>query len=158
MNTNTAKTYEQTWLENKATMPTYAIAACPEWEHFDVEECPAPIRAWVEQHYPDVVIEPLSGLSFENSHSADGKNPDDFLICHLPRPIFRLGFNREQAAHFARAWSTPPLDTPDSPNNFYFMTSDERDLSLSEDEVIFSVTATPGKKQLWEAVVVEGQA
>jgi hypothetical protein len=92
----------------------------PEWAYYDPDDCPAPIRAWVQQHYPDVVIEQLVA-DFESAYVLGGDSDiPDGLLNELT-PVFRLGFSAEQAKHFRQAWSNPPLDTPDSPTNFYFL-------------------------------------
>jgi len=134
----TLRTYEQVAQEDPLT-PVYVIAACPEWPHYDSKECPAVIRAWIEQHYPEVVIEPLSGLSFHKTVSTKQEYPHGFLLCHLPRPLFRIGFSEEQADHFFRAWSSPPLDTPEAPRDFYWLTNERAEDFRISDEIDFTV-------------------
>jgi hypothetical protein len=99
--------------------PIYVFAALPEWEHYDPDECPAPIRLWVQQHYPDVAIEQLSGFELEYDLGDDSDIPDDFL--RGLTPVSRLGFNGEQAKHFRLAWSSPPPEATGSPTNIYFL-------------------------------------
>jgi len=102
--------------------PVYVLAALRKWKHYDPEECPVPLRAWIEQHYPDVVVEKLSGLELEYELQSSSDGSRQLLSELLPMPIFRVGFNAEQAEHFQRAWSRPPLDNPDSPSQFVFLT------------------------------------
>src|SRR5471030_3183064 len=115
---NFLRTLEQVFQQDGKS-PIHLVAAVLEWEHYDSDECPTPIREWVLLHYPDVVIEQLIGIESDYEPDDASDIPDDFL-CGLT-PIFRLGFNAEQAEHFQQAWSNPPLDTPDSPTNFYFL-------------------------------------
>ena len=117
---NNLRTFEQVFLEDAVT-PIYVVAAFSEWKHYSPTDCPAPIREWVEQNYPDVVIERLSGFACKYPSPVNGNNPPNFSIEHLPHPMFRLGFTLEQAAHFQEAWNSQPLDDPDLPDNFYFL-------------------------------------
>jgi len=71
-----------------------------------------------------VVIEQLSGFELDYVLEDDSDNPDEFISERFPTLIFRLGLNEKQAEHFHRAWSSPPLDTPDAPTNFYILTCD----------------------------------
>ena len=97
-----------------------AVAALPEWEHYDPDNCPAPIREWIRQHYPDVVIEQLSGDNESSTvWESDDCNPSKGL--HWPKPIFRLGFNAQQAEHFEQVWRTLPPGSLDVPKDFYFL-------------------------------------
>ena len=118
---NFLRTLEQVVRED-GEHPVYVVAALPEWAHYDPDECPAPIREWVEQSYPDAVVEQLSGFKLEYGFGDDSDNPGELLNELIP--MFRLGFNADQAAHFQQAWSTPPLDTPESPSSFYFVKFD----------------------------------
>jgi len=104
--------------------PVYVLAALRKWKHYDPEKCPVPLRAWIEQHYPDVVVEKLAGIELEYELQDNSHGPAPLLSELLPLPIFRVGFNAEQAGHFRQAWSSPPLDTADSPSQFIFMTCD----------------------------------
>lgn len=121
---NNLRSFEQVFLSDTAT-PIYVIAAFPEWKHYSPTELPVPIREWVELHYPKVEIERLSGFACKHLTAVDVNNPPQkFSIEHLPHPMFRLGFSLEQAAHFAEAWKSPPLDDPDLPDNFCFLSCD----------------------------------
>ena len=104
--------------------PTYAVAALPHWEHYDPNECPAPIREWVLQHYPYVVIEQLSGLAFEYTGVWESENLGGMFDLVLPKPIFRLGFNAKQAEYFKEVWTTVPSDCSVAPDDFYFVILD----------------------------------
>jgi hypothetical protein len=97
-----------------------AVAALPEWEHYDPDNCPVPIREWVQQHYPDVAIEHLSD-NYDGSTSWETSDCDPSTGLHWPKPIFRLGFNAQQAEHFEQAWRTLPPGSPDMPKDFYFL-------------------------------------
>ena len=97
-----------------------AVAALPALEEYDPEECPAPIREWIQQHYPEVVIEQLSG-DYESSITWESSDFDPSGGLHWPTPIFRLGFNAQQAEHFEQAWRTLPPGSPDMPKDFYFL-------------------------------------
>jgi hypothetical protein len=102
--------------------PICLVASMREWKHYHPEECPTPIREWLHEHYPDVVIEQLARFVREYVFQAPSSNARHALSALWPKPMFRLGFNGEQAKHFGEAWRTPPLDTPESPTNFYFLT------------------------------------
>lgn len=116
------RTLEQVCEEEREIV--YVVAALPKWAHYDPEDCPAPIRKWVEEHYPEVVIEELAGFEVEYALGGDSDDPSKRLSDFLPTPIFRVCFDAEQAKNFQEAWSNPPLDTPDSPGNFYFLICD----------------------------------
>jgi len=136
------RTYVQVSQEN-CGRPTYAIASNPE-EPFDLEKC----LNWVRQYYPDVEIEQLASSSFENARPVTNKVFEEFLSSPLVQ-IFRLGFNdEEQAAHFAEAWTNPPLDTPDSPSNFIYLT-DEREEYRAKGEIDFIVPITGCNEMKW---------
>jgi hypothetical protein len=124
--------------------PIYLVAALPEWEHYDPDDCPAPIRAWVQQHYPDVVIEQLVA-DFESAYvlGDDSDIPDELL--NELTPVFRLGFSAEQAKHFRLAWSSPPLEATGSPTNIYFLVFYDRPEELRAMGVVdhASVTTMP---------------
>ncbi len=136
------KTYEQVSQEDGGR-PTYAIAADPE-EHFEIGTC----LDWVRHNYPSVVIEQLSSSSFENARPAKDKIFEECLRKPLVQ-IFRLGFNEEQAAHFAEAWSSPPLDTPDSPSNFIYLTDERAEEYRAKGEIDFYVPASGGVDMKW---------
>jgi hypothetical protein len=72
------RTLEQVFQQD-GERPIYVVAALPEWEHYDSDECPTPIRDWVLLHYPDVVIEQLIGFELEYVLRDDSDNPVDFL-------------------------------------------------------------------------------
>jgi len=136
---NALRTYEEVYLQN-SKCPIYVVTADPSWQHYHPEDCPTPIRAWIEQHYPEVAIEKLSEFSFGRSHAANNKNSDSFLWSDLPRPLFRLGFSEPQAAHFAQAWSRPPLDTSGAPSKIYFLTNERSDVYRAKGEIDFLVS------------------
>jgi len=119
------RTVEQVFQQNGERF-ICVVAPLPSWEHYDAKECPAPIREWIQQHYPDVVIEELSA---DNDYSAAWSSDDCDLSngLHLPAPIFRLGFNVQQAEHFAQVWSTLPPGSPDIPEDFYFLIHEFRE-------------------------------
>lgn len=102
----------------------YVVAALPGWKHYDPNECPAPIRAWMQQYYPSVEIELLSADTNEYVPTEGSKNLDPSVRLSLPKPIFRLGFNAQQAEHFNRAWTTVPPDCSTMPDDFYFVLLD----------------------------------
>ena len=118
---NFLRTLEQVVRED-GEHPIYVVAALPKWAHYDPDECPAPIRAWDGQQYPDVVIEQPSGFDMGYGLGDDCDN-SGVSISELT-PVFRLGFNADQAAHFQQAWSNPPLDSPESPSRLYFLKFD----------------------------------
>lgn len=97
-----------------------SVAALPEWEHYDPDNCPAPIREWIQQHYPNVVIEQLSGDN-ESSTVWESSDFDPSAGLHWPKPIFRLGFNAQQAEHFEQAWRTVSPGSHRMPKDFYFL-------------------------------------
>ena len=144
---NTLKTYVQASQQNQGR-PTYAIAADPD-EPFNLERC----LDWVRFFYPTVVIEQLSSSSFENARPATDKIFEEFLRHPLVQ-IFRLGFNEQQAAHFAEAWSRPPLDTTDSPSNFIYLTDERAEEYSAKGEIDFIVPATGCDDMQW--VVAQG--
>lgn len=113
------RTFEQV-LKQDGDDTIYAVAALPEWKHYEPDNCPAPIREWILQHYPDVVIEQLDGFARQYVMSVDDDLTNRIWTDDLPSPIFRLGFDAAQAEHFDAAWSSPPLDTEDAPSDFYF--------------------------------------
>ena len=118
------KTMEYAYVQG-GQAPVYAVAAMPEWKHYDPDNCPAPIREWLKQHYPKVQIE-LTEFALQYGVTNNGESSISSSVSDIPRPICRLvGFNGEQARdHFLRAWSSPPLETEDSPCEFYFITFD----------------------------------
>lgn len=120
------KSIEQVLRENGT--PVYAVFPSTEWEHYDEERCPRPIREWIEQHYPDVAIVRLSGFSGEYLGPTSIKNPNGLLSDLLPCPVFLLGFNDEQAAHFSEDWRKPG-----APSDFYFVIC-ERQSTIVEKE------------------------
>jgi hypothetical protein len=134
------RTLEQVALRDRER-PIYGVAALPEWEHYDPDDCPAPIRAWVQQHYPDVVVEQLVA-EFEVAYVLGDESGNSGEFLNELTPIFRLGFNAEQAEHFERAWSNPPLDNLDSPSNFYFFTLDSLEAWQAKGVVSPHVPAT----------------
>lgn len=97
-----------------------AVSALPEWEHYDPDNCPAPIREWIQQHYPDVVIEQLSG-DYESSKTWISNDFDPSAGMQWPKPVFRLGFNAQQAEHFEQVWRTVLPGSPCMPKDFYFL-------------------------------------
>jgi hypothetical protein len=107
-----------------------AVTALPTWEHYNPKDCPAPIRDWIQQHYPDVVIEQLSG-DYESSTTWESSDCDPSAGLHWPKPIFRLGFNAQQAEHFEQAWRTLPPGSPGMPKDFYFLIHELHDPCLS---------------------------
>lgn len=111
-----------------------AVAALPAWEHYDPCNCPAPIREWICQHYPDVVIEQLSG-DYESSTTWESDDCDPSTGLHWPTPIFRLGFNVQQAEHFEQVWRTLPPGSPSMPEDFYFLIHEFHDPSLTKGAV-----------------------
>jgi len=136
------KSYVQVSKESGG-QPTYAIATAPE-ASFDIGKC----LDWVRQHYPNVEIEQLSSSSFENARPAKDKTFEEFLRHPLVQ-IFRLGFNEQQAAHFFEAWSSPPLDTPDSPSNFIYLTDERAEEYYAKGEIDFIVPATGRDDMQW---------
>lgn len=98
----------------------FAIAAHPQWEHYDPKACPLPIRNWIADHCPGIAIERVE---------LEGKLYCEFLNCEadfatsdeIPRPIFRLGLNDAQAKAFSAAWSHPSRQPADGNENFYFI-------------------------------------
>ena len=118
--------------------PVYLICPDPEWPYFDLKNFPAPLAEWMAQHYPDVAISLLTCFAL-NSIVYVGDANEDKAISDLTRsPIFLIGFNEAQAAHFAEAWKNPPLNTPESPNNFYFITCGGRE-TLNNQEKDFDL-------------------
>jgi hypothetical protein len=107
-----------------------AIAALPAWKHYDPDNCPAPIREWIQQRYPDVVIEQLSG-DYESAAKWNSDDIDPSAGLHWPTPIFRLGFNAQQAEHFEQVWRTLPPGSPGMPKDFYFLIHELHDPCLS---------------------------
>lgn len=104
-----------------------AIAALHGWEHYDADNCPAPIRDWVRRHYPDVVIEQLSS-AYDPSTTWKSDDFDLSAGLYWPTPIFRLGFNAQQAEHFEQAWRTASPDSQGAPEDFYFLIHEFRAL------------------------------
>lgn len=118
------------------------VAALPEWEHYDAKECPAPIRAWLRETYPDVVIEELSAdYDYSAAWSCDDCDLSNGL--QFPAPIFRIGFNRQQAEHFQQAWRTVPLGSPDIPKDFYFVTHELQESPVSNEVPDFDGALIP---------------
>jgi len=95
----------------------YAIAISPFWSHWHHSNCPAPIRAWLNEHCPDVTVEAVSGwrgTACLDPYGQQIMNPDSF-----PQPMFRLGLSAEQAEEFSRYWSAGPgTETED---DFWFL-------------------------------------
>lgn len=123
-----------------------AVAALPAWEHYDPEDCPAPIREWIRQHYPDVVIEQLSG-GYESSTTWSSDDCDPSGGLHWPKPIFRLGFNAQQAEHFEQAWRTLPPGSPSMPMDFYFLTHEIHEPSQGNGTLDTCAPLIPPKDQ-----------
>ena len=126
--------------------PIYLIFSSRAWEHHDADNCPIPIREWIERHYPDVAIEKLSGFSRKYMCVANDGKPDELLSDIFSPPVFRIGFTPEQVEHFREAWNNPPLDTPESPSNFYLVTCGQTDVHLDGSEYVdFYVTVILSK-------------
>ena len=106
----------------KSDKPLYAVCPSPEWPHYDLNNFPAPLADWMAQHYPEVAIARLPGFVPDNLVYLGEANEDKAISDLTRSPIFLIGLNEEQAAHFSEAWKTPPLDTPESPSAFYFIT------------------------------------
>ncbi len=123
-----------------------SVAALPEWEHYDPEDCPAPIRAWIQQHYPDVVIEQLSG-DYESSTTWESSDCDLSAGLHLPKPTFRLGFNAQQAEHFEQAWRTLLPGSPSMPEDFYFLIHEFDGVPLNNKAIDSDSPLIPPKDQ-----------
>lgn len=131
-----------------------AVAALPEWEHYDPEVCPAPIREWIRLNYPSVVIEQLSGdYDYSASYKSDDCDPSSGL--HWPKPIFRLGFNVQQAEHFVQAWRTVPPGSASAPKDFYFLIHELRDQSLNNGPLDSCAPLIPPKDQAPEDTPTE---
>ena len=100
----------------------YLISPYPEWPYFDPDNFPAPLADWMAQHYPNVSIDRVSCFTQDNLFYLGEANEDKTISDLTHSPIFLVGFNDEQAAHFVDEWKKPPLATAESPNDFYFMT------------------------------------
>lgn len=120
----------------------YAVAALPAWESYDASECPAPIRDWIRQHYPDVVIEELSAdYDYSAVWKSDDCDPSKGL--RFPAPIFRLGFNAQQAEHFEQVWRTVSPGSPSLPKDFYFLIYEFQGAPLSDGVPDFDAMLIP---------------
>ncbi len=108
-----------------------AVAALHAWEHYDAHNCPAPIQEWIRQHHPDVVIEQLSS-AYDPSTTWTSDDFDLSAGPHWPTPIFRLGFNTQQAEHFEQAWSNALPDSQGVPEHFYFLIHECRAMRSSD--------------------------
>ena len=115
--------------------PVYLICSDPEWPHFDLNNFPAPLAKWMALHYPDVAISVLPCFALKNIAYVGDANEDKAISDLTRSPIFLVGFNEAQAAHFAEAWKNPPLDTPESPSNFYFIAcGNSKALNIQDDD------------------------
>lgn len=81
----------------------YALAVFPEWDQWHPTNFPKSIAVWMSQHFPDVVIEPVVGWE---GRTVDFPEGHELAIDSLtmPGPIFRIGFNAEQADRFNDYW------------------------------------------------------
>ena len=131
-----------------------AVAAVPEWEHYDPNDCPAPIREWVRQHYPDVVVEELSG-DYESATTWKSDDIDLSAGPHWPKPIFRIGFNVQQAEHFQQAWQTLPPGSPNIPEDFYFLTYTFQEPPMSNGAINSCAAPSPQEDQAQRDKVTE---
>jgi len=68
------------------------------------------------------------GFPANTSDRPSVKNPNGLLSDLLPCPVFLLGFNDEQAAHFSEDWRKPG-----APSDFYFVIC-ERQSTIVEKE------------------------
>jgi len=95
------------------------------------------------QYCPEVAIARLSCFTQENLVYLGEANQDKAISDLTHSPIFLIGFNDEQAVHFAEAWKNPPLNTPESPSDFYFITCGKPSvLNIREgDDDIFAITS-----------------
>jgi hypothetical protein len=114
----TLRTLEQAWLESpEGTI--FVVAAKPRWPHYDPDDCPKVIRAWLETHYPHVTIEKLSGTECDYASKDDpSQSPSSEFVSG---PMFRLDLTLEEAKNFQDAWDKPPLHTPEAPSDFDFI-------------------------------------
>jgi hypothetical protein len=131
-----------------------AVASLPGWEHYDPDNCPAPIREWIQQHYPDVVIEQLSG-DYDHSTTWESSDFDPSDGLHWPKPIFRLGFNAQQAEHFEQVWRTLPPGSPGMPKDFYFLIHEFHDPCLNNGTLDSDSPLIPPQDQSSRDKVVE---
>ena len=124
--------------------PVYVICPYPEWPHYDPDNFPAPLAEWMAQHCPDVAISRLSCFTQDNLVYLGEANEDKTISDLTHSPIFLIGFNDEQAVHFSEAWKNPPLNTPESPSDFYFIICGNRTvLKIQEDDDdIYAISTT----------------
>ena len=98
----------------------YAIFPSRQWEHYDPEHCPAPIRDWIAARYPEVAIEKVEG--FTKYQDEPGQTiPVQVRDTDI---LYRIGFTRDQAKHFVRTWSTFRPLGDNSVDDFFFLTID----------------------------------
>ena len=133
--TNSTLRFAEDIMRTDSANTFHCIVPEPNWAHFDPVECPAPIQAWIEKNYPEVHVERTAGFR-QNYCTRDDPDEEQEFECtdDLPQPIFYVGFNNpEQVESFARAFSTPPLDTPEAPSDFILVTVNFRDFVAQED-------------------------
>jgi hypothetical protein len=105
---------------DEIALPTiYAIAVYPSWEHWHPTDCPMPIREWLNEHCPDVTVEAVSGWNGVLSLDPYGMQIMDRGA--FPEPMFRLGFNAEQAEEFRLFWSNPSNSGAEMEDDFWFL-------------------------------------
>jgi hypothetical protein len=101
-------------LQENDRRPIYAIAVASTWPYYDPDDCPRPVREWIAKHHPDTTIERIECLgSYRNEANSD--------VPDMPDTVYYLGFTDDQANHFRRSWSIPPLEDLCSDDDICFL-------------------------------------
>ena len=113
---------DQKFFDDQSAMRIYAIAVCPNWEHWHAKKCPRPIRELIASKYPDASIERVCGWKGK-ANFAPGSE-EIIELADLPQPVFRIGLADHQAEAFGHDLEV--LSPHDVGEDFYFLTIDRK--------------------------------
>ena len=130
---------DQEFFDDQDKMRLYAIAVCPNWEHWHATECPRPIKELMAMKYPDVSIELVSGWK-GNANFAPGSE-EIIKLAGLPQPVFRIGLSECQAEDFVKDLQALSAETGEKEEEFYFLHIYRKQYPtcLSGDEVLAEI-------------------
>lgn len=139
---NTLPKIDQEFFDDQDKMRIYAIAVCPNWEHWHATECPRPIKEMMATKYPDVSIELVSGWKGKANFAPDSEEVID--LADLPQPVFRLGLSDSQAEAFDRDLEALSRATGNERDDFYFLYLDRKPhpACLSGEELLAAIDLT----------------